>query len=97
MNGDRMKHRYVYFLMGALIATACFLLIGATDVSAPNYGRYQISSWSTPVGKNGFGVGAFVVDTATGETKMVFNRIYREPELNQNAKEDLRKFFHTIR
>lgn len=88
--------RLLWILVGALSFLGLFLLLGATDISAPNYGRYQISSWSTPVGNDKAAVGAFVLDTATGETKMVFSRMIEENGSGRIMKNDVNKTFHSI-
>jgi len=64
------------FLLGGLAALLLVFLTAAIDVSAPNYGRYQISSWASQLGPSGGGFGAFVLDTATGETKLVYSRTF---------------------
>jgi hypothetical protein len=38
---------------------------------ANSFARYQVSAWSG----SGIGYGAFVVDTTTGETKMVYMNV----------------------
>lgn len=58
---DRIK----FFFLGALLVLSLVLLIGAYENSC---GRYQLSAWSA----GGIGFGAFVVDTTTGEAKMVY-------------------------
>jgi hypothetical protein len=59
------KARLTYFLFGIIVVIAVAMLMGAYGNS---YGRYQIDAW----GGSGIGFGAFVVDTATGETKLVY-------------------------
>lgn len=54
-----------YFLLGLLVAVSLAILTGAYGNSS---GRYQVSAWSG----GGIGYGAFVVDTTTGETKIVY-------------------------
>lgn len=92
-----MKEKIKYIVIGAAIASFLFLLVGATDVSAPNYGRYQISSWSSPTGNNSIAVGAFVVDTATGETKMVVHKTVSAKETGLYGKDETRKPFNAIK
>lgn len=77
--GKSFKVKVTYFLLGIGGAMVLLLLTGASN-SPPtlSYGRYQISSWAGKLGENGGGVGAFVVDTATGETKTVYSRVYGE-------------------
>jgi hypothetical protein len=63
-NREKLK----YFLLGVLLAVSLALLTGAY---ANSFGRYQVSAW----GGGSIGYGAFVVDTSTGETKMVYMNI----------------------
>lgn len=97
MEKSGIKDRFVFILMGALATAVIFLLVGATDIAAPHYGRYQVSAWSSPVGRDAVGVGAFIVDTATGETRMVFNRSFTASELDRKVKNELCKTFHGIK
>lgn len=60
-NFEKMK----FFLLGVLVAISLAVIMGASSAS---FGRYQVSAWS---GSN-IGFGAFIVDTTTGETKMVY-------------------------
>jgi hypothetical protein len=73
------------------------LLAGATDIGPPNYGRYQISSWSTNFGSNSGGFGVFIADTATGETKMVYSRVFGETGNGEIKKDELGKTFFSIK
>lgn len=97
MNDSNKIERLFYLAVGAIITASFFLLVGATDVSAPNYGRYQISAWSSQTGKDSVAVGAFVLDTATGETKVVYHRTVSAVEARLNGKDELRKPFHAIK
>jgi hypothetical protein len=65
MNFNRISEKIKYFLLGILLTISLLLLIGAYGNSP---GRFQVSAWSG----SGTGYGTFVVDTATGETKMAF-------------------------
>lgn len=91
-----MKMRLPWILVGVLSTVLMLFLLGSTDISAPSYGRYQLSSWSTDVGSNQAAVGAFIVDTATGETKTVYTRILDSKGTGIVLKNDLRKTFHSI-
>lgn len=84
---------------GALSLLTVLLLVGATDIdiSAPNYGRYQISSWSTRVNNNKAVVGAFVLDTATGETKNVYTRLVNADGMGKVLRNDLHKTFFNMK
>lgn len=90
--------RTKFFLLGIAVVTGILFLAGADSLNPPppNYGRFQISSWATSFGNNSGGVGAFVIDTITGETKTVYSRIYGAPEEGKILKNDLKKPFVTI-
>jgi len=62
--------------MGFLVAIILVFLVAAIDTSPPHYGRYQLSAWAGRFGKDGGGVGVFVIDTTTGETKTAYSRIF---------------------
>lgn len=97
MNNIKRKDKILYASIGAIIATTLFLLVGATDVSAPSYGRYQVSAWSSPTGKDSVRVGAFVTDTATGETKVVYHKTVSAAETGLYGKDQLGKPFYSIK
>lgn len=54
-----------FFLLGVLLAISLVIIMGANGGS---FGRYQVAAWS---GSN-IGFGAFIVDTTSGETKIVY-------------------------
>lgn len=54
-----------FFLLGMLVVIGFLILTGAVG-NAP--GRYQLEAW----GAGGIGFGAFVTDTVSGETKIVY-------------------------
>lgn len=93
------KEKLIYFILGTLAATVFLLLVGAGEIGPPNYGRYQISAWGGSLGSNKGGVGVFIVDSATGETKTVYSRIYggNSNDSSVVAKDDLSKPFHSIK
>lgn len=91
-----MSARLPWILVGILSTLVTLLLIGATDISAPNYGRYQLSSWSTEVGEHKAAVGAFVLDTATGETKSVYTRIFDDRGQFKDLKNNLKSTFYSV-
>lgn len=47
-------------------------------------------------GKNSGAVGAFVMDTVSGETRTVYMRTYGKPPASRAVKNDLKKPFHAI-
>lgn len=91
------KDRLAYFFLGLVSGIALLMILGASEFGPPNYGRYQISAWGTSLGKDQAGVGAFIVDTATGETKTVYSRVYGGTDTGKVIKDDLRKPFISIK
>jgi major membrane immunogen (membrane-anchored lipoprotein) len=91
--------RIKFFLFGILAVTGLLFLAGFNDNSAPtlNNGRYQLSSWAGSFGDDSGGVGAFVVDTVSGETKTVYMRLYGKPGKSDVIKNDLRTSFSSIK
>ena len=71
------NHQTKFFFLGGVAVLIILLFIGATNAPPPpNYGRFQLSSWATSI-DDGALVGAFVIDTATGETKTVYSRFFK--------------------
>ena len=90
-----------YFFLG-VVATLFFLVLtGAIDYqgssAALSSGRYQLSSWATSFGEKGGGVGAFVIDTVSGETRTVYSRIYGPSMQSTVVKNDLKKPYSSIK
>lgn len=99
MKDKLWSERIKFFILGILAVTGILFLAGADSLSPPppNYGRFQISSWATSFGNNSGGVGAFVVDTVSGETRTVYSRIYGVvPVEGKLIKNDLKKPFISI-
>ena len=93
------RERLLFFLLGAISLGIGGLLLGAAsdfNASTLNYGRYQISSWATRLDQNSGAVGAFVMDTVSGETRTVYMRTYGKPPGSRAVKNDLKKSFHSI-
>ena len=91
------RERIRFFVLGMLVVMGFILLTGGVDSTAPpNYGRYQLSAWSGPLGPDGGGVGAFVIDTATGETRTVYSRVYGNPGEGTIVKHNLNKPFASM-
>lgn len=67
MKNERKFERLKFFLLGVLLAISLTVLTGAY-ANSNSFGRYQVSAWSG----SSVGFGAFIVDTTTGETKMVY-------------------------
>jgi hypothetical protein len=87
-----------YFLLGVGSVCAIVFLSGATDYanSSLNFGRYQLSSWATQLNDRGGVVGAFVMDTVSGETKTVYIRTYGEAGKSHLIKNNLKKSFSAM-
>ncbi|NTV14930.1 MAG: hypothetical protein HGA96_13520 [Desulfobulbaceae bacterium] len=91
-----------FFLLGVGASMMMLFLTGAmNDPGAPSsanlaYGRYQISSWATSFGDKGGAVGAFVIDTFSGETKTVYSRTYGPTMEGEVLKNDLKKPFTSM-
>jgi hypothetical protein len=64
MNRD-LKKLNKWVLIALLMSMLLVFIMGAAGQSS---GRYQLEAW----GGSGIGFGAFVIDTATGETKIVY-------------------------
>ena len=86
------------FLLGILSTIGLVLLTGAVETSQTviQHNRYQLSSWGTQVGTSAGVFGAFVMDTNTGETKIVYAKVYGEPNPGKIVKDDLGKAYATI-
>ncbi len=98
MQSKKPWQERLYFLFLGILLTIGFVLLtgGMNNAPPPNYGRYQISAWAGPLGSGGGGVGAFVVDTATGETRTVYSRLYGSPGDGAIIKNNLNKTFSAM-
>jgi hypothetical protein len=90
-----------YFLLGVAAVLFFLVLTGAIDNQGSSsatlgFGRYQLSSWATSFGEKGGAVGAFVIDTVSGETRTVYSRTYGPPMDSSVVKNDLKKPFISI-
>jgi len=65
MSTQRLSMKWKYFLGGFVLAFSILILMGAYRETP---GRYQLNAW----GASNIGFGAFVTDTASGETKIVY-------------------------
>lgn len=102
MDNYPQKGRFKFFCLGLFAALAIMLLAGASEIGPnnfgpPNYGRYQISSWSSSFGDKGGGFGVFIADTATGETKLVYSRVFGDIGNGGVKKDELGRTFSRIR
>ena len=92
------KQQLKYFLLGVGSILTIVLLGASTDYSSSslNFGRYQLSSWATQLNDEGGVVGAFVMDTVSGETKTVYIRTYGDPGKSKLVKNNLKKTFSAM-
>ncbi|MCK5227250.1 MAG: hypothetical protein KAJ60_06010 [Desulfobulbaceae bacterium] len=90
--------RAKFFLLGVCALIGILFLTGAAENSVPtlNFGRYQIATWGSDLGKGG-AFGVFVLDTVSGETKMVYTKLYGSPGKGKTVKNDLNKPFISIK
>ena len=95
---NRWKLQLRYFLLGVGSVCAILFLTGSVEYSHStlNFGRYQLSSWATQVNNNSGVIGAFVMDTVSGETKTVYIRTYGQPGKSSVIKNDLKKAFSAV-
>lgn len=97
-----LKERLLYFSLGVVsLAIVSFLMGAATDYqnsnnTTLNFGRYAISSWATQVDNKSGVVGAFVLDTVSGETRTVYYRTYGDIPKSEAQKNELKKPFNAI-
>lgn len=99
-NNMAWRERCLFFALGALCLTVVGLLLGAASDyknNTLNFGRYQLSAWGTQIGENGGAVGAFVMDTVSGETRTAYIRTYGDTPTSRVIKNDLKKSFNSIR
>lgn len=99
-NKSLVMERLKYFSLGGICLGLVLLLLGAASDyqnSTLNYGRYQISSWATQLDSNSGVVGAFVMDTVSGETRTVYMRAYGKVPESEVKKNDLKRPFNAIR
>ena len=90
------KCKVRYFIFGILAVLWIVTFMGNSN-SAPHYGRYQLSSWGTAFGDFSGGCGAFIIDTATGETKTAYMYIYGMSDGASILKDNLGKAFYDIK
>ena len=91
-----------YFFLGVAATLFFLVLTGAIDHQGSSsavlgFGRYQLSSWATSFGGKGGAVGAFVIDTVSGETRTVYSRTYGPPMESTVVKNDLKKAYSAIK
>ncbi len=91
------RERLRFFLLGMLVLTGFLMLTGGVDNTPPiNAGRYQLSAWSGALGSQGGGVGAFVIDTVSGEVRTAYSRIYGAPGEGELIKNNLNRPFASM-
>ena len=84
----QIKERVRFLLMGILMVAGAIFLMGATtEKPIIENGRYQLSAWG-----DGQAHGAFVIDSVSGETRIVY--MYKELEDGKSmVKNNLNKPF----
>lgn len=95
-----LREKLLYFAFGALSLALATLLLGAASDhrnSTLNFGRYQLAAWATQVDDKSGLVGAFVMDTVSGETRTAYIRAYGDLPSSRVIKKDLKKPFSAIR
>ena len=78
MSNDRHKTHVKFLLVGILLGVSLFLLLGAKsqdDVVLLASDRYRVSSWGDLHSH-----GAFVIDSLTGKTKLVYRHFYQSSD-----------------
>jgi hypothetical protein len=100
-NAKKMwRERFLYFFLGMLSLALVFFTLGASteyqNTTTLNFGRYAISSWATQLDNKSVVVGAFVLDTVSGETRTVYIRTYGDVPESKAVKNDLKKPFISI-
>ncbi|WDN88996.1 hypothetical protein BuS5_01964 [Desulfosarcina sp. BuS5] len=95
MKNKIFKERLKFFLLGMLVVLGILFLTGADNQPALNNGRYQISAWGGTFGEKAGGMGAFVVDTVSGEAKNVYTRVYGISNNSVVVKNNLNKHFNS--
>ncbi len=94
------RERLLFFSLGAFCLLVVSLLMGAASDyknSTLNFGRYQISAWATQLNGESGAIGAFVMDTVSGETRTVYMRTYGKTGKSKVVRNDLKKPFNAIR
>jgi len=93
------RERFLYFSLGIVSLAAVFFLLGASSEfqnNTLNFGRYTMSSWATQIDNKSGVIGAFVLDTVSGETRTVYMRTYGDVPESKMIKNDLKKPFIAI-
>jgi hypothetical protein len=97
-----LREKLQYISLGAIGVAVIALLMGsASDYinnknTTLNFGRYAMSSWATQIDSKSGVVGAFVLDTVSGETRTVYIRTYGDVPKSELVKNDLKKPFNAI-
>ena len=93
------RERVFFFSLGCVFLLVVSLLMGAASDfqnGTLNFGRYQISSWATQLNAESGAVGAFVLDTVSGETRTVYMRTYGNPGKSSVVRNHLKKPFNSM-
>lgn len=93
------QNRIRFFLLGVAATLLAVMTMGADNGRAPQAlanGRYQVSAWAGQFSKNSGGMGAFVIDTVSGETKIVYSRLFGDTPNNRVVINNLKKPFASM-
>ncbi len=99
-NKSGWGEKAMFFSLGAMFLLMVVLIMGAASDhknSTLNFGRYQLSSWATQLNDDSGAIGAFVIDTVSGETRTVYMRTYGKTGESKAVKNNLKKPFISIR
>ena len=94
MESKVIKERLKFFCLGILVVLGAVFLMGTTnhrDQVIIDNGRYQVAAWG-----DGKAHGAFITDTISGETKIVYR--YKEMGNSKSLeRSELNKAFSKIK
>ena len=94
MESKLIKERVKFFCLGILVVLGAVFLMGTTnhrDQVIIDNGRYQVAAWG-----DGKAHGAFITDTISGETKIVYR--YKEMGNSKSLeRSELNKVFSKIK
>lgn len=95
LRNERLK----YLVVGIVLTIGILFMMGTGPVSSPvlDNGRYQISSYATQLGEGSGAVGAFIVDTVSGEVKTVYMRVYGDAPSSKIMMNNLKRNFASMK
>lgn len=94
-NMQRITGQLRYLLLGIALTIGILFMMGNAPVAGPvlDNGRYQVSSYATRLGEDTGAVGAFIVDTVSGEVKTVYMRVYGDVPESKILMNNLKRNF----